>query len=200
MVLAILAVLPQFPRPAVVRSLLALAVFSLLSRGVPSMAAHAYNQEYLAGLETAWRRRFIAEHPRKDYLMIDNDSILWIAHQVSSTPVYQAVRRVDSLIFLLRNHAFSNIYVFQRFTIDPDTGRMTLRDGDDLGPEVTLEPVEEQRLLTLTLTRISRITGIRKGSVVVAGPDRADHPVPKSRAEIDKLRQAYLENFLKQLP
>jgi len=164
------------------------------------MAAHAYNQEYLAGLETAWRRRFIAEHPRKDYLMIDNDSILWIAHQVSSTPVYQAVRRVDSLIFLLRNHAFSNIYVFQRFTIDPDTGRMTLRDGDDLGPEVTLEPVEEQRLLTLTLTRISRITGIRKGSVVVAGPDRADHPVPKSRAEIDKLRQAYLENFLKQLP
>ena len=77
---------------------------------------------------------------------------------------------------------------------------MTLRDGDDLGTNFVLEPVREQRLLMLTLTRISRIKEIRQGPVTVVGPDPANHPVPKSRAEIDKLRQAYLENFLKQLP
>jgi hypothetical protein len=85
MVVAVLAVLPQFPRPAVVRTLLGVVILGILAQGVPSMAAHAYNQEYLAGLETAWRRQFIADQPRKDYLMIDNDSILWIAHQVSAT-------------------------------------------------------------------------------------------------------------------
>ena len=52
---------------------------------------HAYSQEYLPGRETAWRRQFMAEQPRQDYLVIDNDSILWIAHQVSSTPMFQAL-------------------------------------------------------------------------------------------------------------
>jgi hypothetical protein len=65
MVVAILAVLPQFPRPAVVKTLLGVAVLGILAQGVPSMAAHAYNQEYLAGLETAWRREFIATSPRR---------------------------------------------------------------------------------------------------------------------------------------
>ena len=199
MVIAILAVLPQFPKPAVVRTLLAVAVLGVLTQGIPSMAAHAYNQEYLAGLETAWRRKFIADQPRKDYLVIDNDSILWIAHEVSATTVEQVHRRRESLVFHMRNHTFSNVYVFQRFNIDPETGKMTLRDGDDLGPDYVLEPVREERLLTLNLTRISRVKEIREGGKVVSKADE-DHEVPKSKAEIEKARALYLENFLKQLP
>lgn len=199
MVVAVLAVLPQFPKPAVVRTLLAVAVLGIITQGIPSMSAHAYNQEYLAGLETAWRRKFIAEQPRKDYLMIDNDSILWVAHQVSATPVSSATTRRDALVFFMRNHTFSNIYVFQRFTIDPDTGKMTLREGDDLGPDYVLEPVAEERLALLTLTRISRVKEIRDGATVVSKPDTG-HVVPKSKDEIEKQRQAYFENFLRQLP
>jgi hypothetical protein len=41
----------------------------------------------------------------------------------------------------MRTHTFSNIFVFQRYLIDPDTGKMTLRDGDDLGPDYVLETV-----------------------------------------------------------
>ena len=163
------------------------------------MAAHAYNQEYLAGLETAWRRKFMAEQPRKDYLMIDNDSILWVAHQVSSTPVVSAATRKDAIVFFMKNHTFSDIYVFQRYTIDAETGKMTLRDGDDLGPDYVLEPVREERLALLTLTRISRVTEIRSGSNVLTKPE-GDHTVPRSKEEIERLRQAYFENFLKQLP
>jgi hypothetical protein len=199
MVVSVMAVLQQFPRPAVGRVLLGLAVLAAVVQGVPSMAAHAYNQEYLAGLETAWRRKFIADQPRKDYLMLDNDSILWIAHQISSTPIESALNRRSSLEFYMRNHAFSNMYVFQRFTVDADTGKLTIREGDDVGPNYVLETVREESLQLLTLTRISRIKEIRDGAAAVTGPT-PDRTVPKDRDEIEKERQAYFENFLKQLP
>jgi hypothetical protein len=199
MVIAVMAVLQQFPRPAVARVLLGLAVLAAIVQGVPSMAAHAYNQEYLVGLETAWRRKFIADHPRKDYLMIDNDSILWVAHQVSATPVDAALKRRDALMFYLRNRAFSEMYVFQRFTIDPETGKKTLRDGDDIGPSYVLETVREESLSLLTLTRISRIVAIKDGPNVLAKPG-PDHVVTKSKEEMEKERQAYFENYFKQLP
>jgi hypothetical protein len=199
MVVAVMAVLQQFPRPAVARTILGLSVLAAIVQGVPSMAAHAYDQEYLVGLETAWRRQFIADHPPKDSLVIDNDSILWVAHQVSATPVDAAVKRRDALVFFFRNHAFSAMYVFQRFTIDPVTGKKTLRDGDDIGPAYVLEPVREESLSLLTLTRISRIVAIKDGPNVLTKPE-ADHEVPKSRDEIEKERQAYFQNFFQQLP
>ena len=201
MVVAVLSVLPQFANPAVVRGLVALGVVGLFARSVPSMAAHAYSQEYLPGKETAWRRTFIAEQPRHDYLMIDNDSILWIAHQVSATPVYQAKgpRRGD-LVFLMRNRAFSDVFVFQRFNIDADTGKKTLRDGDDLGPDFVLETVREERLQTLTLTRISRVKEIRDAKGSLTEPDPVLHEVSKKREDIERVRREYLENFMKMLP
>jgi hypothetical protein len=199
MVLAVMAVLQQFPRPAVVKTLLGVAGLGILTQGIPSMAAHAYNQEYLAGLETAWRRKFIAEQPAKDYLMVDNDSILWVAHRISATPVSATDTRKDSLIFFMRTHTFSNIFVFQRFLVDPDTGKLTIREGDDLGPDYVLETVREERLALLTVDRISRVKEIIKGPVVLTKPE-PDHVVPKSKAEIEKERQAYYENFFRQLP
>jgi len=199
MVLAILAVLPQFPKPAVIRTLFGIVVLGILAQGVPSMASHAYNQEYLAGLETAWRRQFIADQPRKDYLVIDNDSILWVAHQVSATTVDEAIKRKEDLAFFMRTHTYSSIFVFQRYLIDADTGKMTIREGDDLGPNYILEPVRSERLLTLTQTRISRLVEIRDGQKVLSKPE-PDHVVPKDRAEVEKARAAYLENFLKRLP
>jgi hypothetical protein len=201
MVIAVMAVLPQITQAVVAWVLLFIAVTALFASGVPSMAAHAYSQEYLPGKETTWRREFMAEQTRRDYVMIDNDSILWIAHQISATPVLQAKGpRRAALIFLMRNRAYSGVYVFQRFNIDAETGRMTLRDGDDLGPDFVLETVREERLQTLTLSRISRVKEIREGGASATAPDPVAHVVPKSRAEIEKQRRAYLENFVKMLP
>jgi hypothetical protein len=199
MVIAVMAVLEQFPRPAVSRVLLGIAVLAAIVQGVPSMAAHAYNQEYLAGLETAWRCKFIDDHPQKDYLMVDNDSILWVSHQISSTPVEAATGRRAALVFFRRNHVFSDMYVFQRFTIDATTGKKTIRDGDDLGPAFVLEPVREESLQLLTLSRISRIVDITDGDKVLTKPE-PDRTVTKNKDEMEKERQAYFENYLKQLP
>jgi hypothetical protein len=200
MVIAVMAVLPQFANAAVMRALLAISLLGLLSRSVPSMAAHAYSQEYLPGKETAWRREFMAEQPRHDYLVIDNDAILWIAHEVSSMSVLQATKRRNDVVMLMRNHVFSEVYVFQRYDINESDGHMTLRDGDDLGPGFVLETVREERLQYLKLSRLSRLKEIRDGGTVLTAPDPGKHEVPKDRAEIEKLRRAYLENFVKMLP
>ena len=201
LVVAVLTILPQFAAAGFQRFLLGVAAFGLIASGVPSMAGHAYTQEYLPGRETAWRREFIADQPRHDYLMIDNDAILWVSHQVSATTVPEVHKRREALAWNMRNRTFSGVYVFQRYNIDPETGAMTLREGDDLGPDFVLETVREERLQTLTLTRISRLKEVRQGKVSLTAPDKGPEPVvPKSRAEIEKLRKAYLENFIKQLP
>jgi hypothetical protein len=200
LVIAILAVLPSFPRPVVARGLLAVAAVGLLARSVPSMAAHAYSQEYIPGREVAWRREFMAAQPRPDYLMIDNDATLWVTHRVSATPTVTAVKRRADIAFHLRNRTFSDVFVFQRYNIDPDTGAMTLREGDDLGPAFVLEPVAERRLQILTLSRISRVTEIRVDGAVLSTPDPVTARVPKAKAEVDRARQEFLESYMKQLP
>lgn len=75
-----------------------------------------------------------------------------------------------------------------------------MRDGDDLGPDFVLETFREERLQTLTLTRLSRLKEIKDGAVSLTEPDAVVHVVAKDRAEIEKARQAYLENFVKMLP
>lgn len=201
LVVSVMAVLPQFAAAGFQRFLIGLAAFGLIASGVPSMAEHAYSQEYLPGRETAWRRQFIADQPRHDFLVIDNDAILWVSHLVSATTVPQAIKRRDAVVFTLRNHTFADIFVFQRYNIHPETGVLSLREGDDLGPDFVLETVREERLQTLTLTRISRVKEVRKGAVSLTAPDGGPAPVvTQDRAEIEKMRKAYLENFIKQLP
>lgn len=201
LVVAVLAVLPSFAHPILLRVLLGVATLGLVALGVPSMSAHAYSQEYIPGRETAWRREFMAAQARPDYLMIDNDATLWVTHRVSATPtVVAAEKRRADIAFHLRNRTFSDVFVFQRFNIDADTGRMTLRDGDDLGPAYVLEPVAERRLQILTLSRISRVKEIRSDGEVISAPDPITAAVPRSRAEIDRARQVFLESYMKQLP
>ena len=200
MVLAILAVLPQFAKPAVMRSVFGLALVGLLARSVPSMAAHAYSQEYLPGRETAWRRDFIKSQPRPDYLMIDNDATLWVVHGVSATPTVVAVKRQVEIAFHLRNRTFSDVYVFQRLTVDADTGRQSIREGDDLGPDFVLEPVVEQRLQLLTISRISRVKEVRQGEHSLSHEPEQLAQVPRDRAEIDQARHRFMQSYMKQLP
>lgn len=199
-VLAILLVLPAIPASGFRRLVLAVAALGLIVRGVPSMAAHAYSQEYTPGRETAWRREFMAAMPRSDYLMIDNDATLWVTHRVSATPTSLAPKRRVDIAFHLRNRTFSDIFVFQRFNVNPDTGALTLRAGDDPGPEFVLEPVAERRLHPLTLSRISRVKEIRSAGETVSAPETVRAATPLSAAELERVRLQFLETYLKKLP
>jgi hypothetical protein len=200
MVIAILSILPQFQNPAVIRALLVAGVVGLLARSVPSMAAHAYSQEYLPAREVAWRRQFMAAQHRSDYLMIDNDSQLWVTHKVSATPTVVAVKRRDDIAFHMRNRTFSDVYVFQRLNIDPNTNEKKFRDDDDLGPAFVLETVMEERLQLLTVSRISRVKEIRSDGELISAHAPVASSSKKTRAEIEEARRIFLESYMKQLP
>ena len=180
------------------RVLAALAVAGTFFFSIPSMARHDYTLDYYVGREMAWRREFIAAHPERDYLFIDNNSIMWITHLVSATPVVQAVNRKEIILFNLRNRIFSEIYVFQRLRVDPATGGLSFEADEDLGPAYHLEPVIEQRFTPLTVSRISRVV-----SVDDAAAPAATRPAPASKLspeEQEKVRQEYMKEFIKQLP
>jgi Dolichyl-phosphate-mannose-protein mannosyltransferase len=181
-----------------------LASFGIFAQSLPAMARHNYSAEYYYGAEMEWRRQFIAEHPEKDYLVIDNSAIIWVTHLVSATTMKQARDRKENIIFNQRNRIFSAIYAFQRFDVDPDNGRLTLHSqietkDDDLGPDYQLETVWEKRFTPLTVTRISRVISIREGPTTapIRTPSSLEKLAPEER---EKIRQAYLDNFIKRLP
>ena len=201
MAIAVVAVLAEFRNKAPLwRFLAAVVGVGMMAFSIPSMARHDYTLDYYVGREMEWRRDFISAHPEKDYLFIDNNCIIWITHLVSGTPVKQALSQKEKIVFNLKNRIFSSIYVFQRYTVEPETGRLNLPLEDDLGPDYHLEKVCERRFTPLTLSRISRVVAIDEGKtklpVVQGNAPAAKH----SSEELEKIRQQYLDNFIKQLP
>lgn len=198
--LATVTVAAEFPSPRLVwRTLAALAVAGLAVFSLPAMARHGYTLEYYVGREMEWRREFIAAHPERDYLFIDNNAIIWITHRVSATPAPQALRRKGDIAFNLRNRTFSAIYVFQRFNIDPATGRLVVTADEDLGPDYQLESVWERRFTPMTISRISRVVSIREGPLTP--PEREPPPLEGMSAEQkDRIRQEFFNNYIKRLP
>ncbi|HEY4300815.1 MAG TPA: glycosyltransferase family 39 protein [Candidatus Didemnitutus sp.] len=181
------------------QALLVAAVGGLFAYSLPNMARHDYSMVYYPGRETQWRRDFIAAHPERDYLVIDNSSITWITHLVSSTPVRQALEHKENIVFNFRNHSFTAIYVFQNFVVDDATGREVINAADDLGPDYQLETVEERRFAYPTIARISRVVSVRDGPVTMPRP--APSPIDKlSPDQLEKVRQEYFAKFIQQLP
>lgn len=181
----------------------AIAVLALLVQGLPAMAKRAYEKDYTPGVEMAWRQEFIAHHPERDFLFVDQDSIFWITQHIPATPIKQAQLRKEGLAWHLRNHSFSAMYVFQRYKVDDQTGVMTLDEADDVGPGFVLEPVWEKRIATLLIGRISRITAITEedGRVSEATAFVQSAAVEtRTPEQLEKAKAEYLENWIKQLP
>jgi hypothetical protein len=181
------------------RGLAALTGIGFFAWSLPVMARHDYSLDYYVGREMAWRREFIAAHPERDYLFIDNNSIIWITHLVSATPVQQTVINKGNLIFNQRNKIFTTIYVFQRLDVDPASGATTVQKEDRLGADYHLETVWERRFTPLTVSRISRVTAIDEGPAAAPAvpPPALNKLTP---AEQEKARQEFMDNFIKRLP
>lgn len=201
MVIAVLAVLGQLSIGLRTwRAFFVATVAVLFGWSIPVMARHAYSLQYVFSREIDWRREFMAEHPLKDYVVIDNSSIIWITHEVTSTTVGEARARKPSIDFLLRNHSFSAIYVWQHFDVDTATHALKIDKDDDLGPDFVLQTVEDRRLKPLSVTRLARVVAVTPTPV---GGKPAPPPVDFAKlspAEREKMRQKYFETWLKNLP
>jgi len=200
LVLAVVTVAAEMNWRGQVWRILAVVIgVGFFAHSLPAMARHGYSLEYYVGREMDWRRAFIKAHPERDYLVIDNNSIIWITHLVSSTPVRQALDHKENIVFNLRNRTFTATYVFQRYTVEPATGRLVLPVEDDLGADYQLETVWEKRFTPLTVSRISRILSVREGPTAhpLIAPPVLDQLTP---LEQEKVRDQYLERFIKRLP
>ena len=199
LVLAIVIVVAEFRRLWVWRALTAITIAGIFAHSLPVMARHDYTLDYYVGREGDWKREFIAAHPERDYLFVDDNAVFWIMHRVSATPMVQARERKEAILFHFRNRTFSAIYVFQGYDVDLATGKMTLVPADDLGPDYELEPVMERRFTLLRISRISRVRAIHDG------PATAPRPAPPpmeslTSAQREKARSEYFQRFLQKLP
>jgi len=177
-----------------------LTLVGFFGYSLPTMARHDYSMDYYVGQETAWRREFIKAHPEKDYLVIDPNSIEWIIHQVSATPIMRAANEPDLIHFNWRNRVFGEIYVFQRLQIDAATGDLLMPDEYELGPAYELESVWERRFTPFTLSRISRVIAINP-EATAKGPTPVIPDIETmSDAEREAARNAYFKEFVEKLP
>lgn len=179
-----------------------IAFAALMLQGLPTMARQAYAASYTPGVETAMRRAFLATREDTNFLAIDNDSVFWITHHVPATPAKQANARKEGLVYHLRNHSFSDMFVFQSVFVDAETGERSVDPEDDLGPDFELETVWERRVQVLLFARISRVKAIREGDTVLAAaaPFVTSDGPKKSADELAEQRARYLETWLKKLP
>jgi hypothetical protein len=190
-----------WPRPERAAGvLLAIGGFALVGTGIPALAKQGATKLYYPALDTAWRREFMAARPERDYLFIDNESTTWITHLVSATPVLQARKRPEAIAFNLRNRLFSGIFVFQQFDIDEQTGRLTIKPEDDLGPAFELEPLAERTFRVDLLSRISRVKAVRLAGGEVATAVAIQESAGRPKASRDAREKAFLSEWLKNLP
>jgi hypothetical protein len=204
MALAICVVISRWVRwRPVWQVVCAASVIALFVQGLPAMAKRSYEMEYTPGIEMAWRADFMERLPDRDFLFIDQDSVFWITRHVTATPIKQAQLRKEGLAYHLRNHSFSAMYVFQRFKVDEATGQLTIDPEDDLGSGFVCEPVEERRIATLLIGRISKITSIEESdgriSPAVDFVEATSEPA-RTSAQLEEAKAQYLENWIKQLP
>lgn len=176
------------------------AVVALVASGIPGLAKQAATKFYYPALDTQWRREFMRVRPEKDYLFIDNDSTIWITHQVSATPVIRAKNDADIFAFNLQNRMFSGIFVFQRFDVDHATGALRVKPDDDLGPSYELETIAERTFTVDLLSRISRVRAVRRST----GERVEAQPILPATVATEGTRDArervFLEEWIKRLP
>jgi len=190
-------------RPWIWKSVTLVALASLLGWSLPVMAKNAYGRTYTPGLAFAWREQFLGQIADRQVLVIDRDIQFWITQKICATPVAQAEFSKEGIAFHLRNRSFAEIYVFQSFLFDESTGIESVYDEDRLSPDFELAPVAQRRLAIGHVARISRVIAIREGEKVVAQPAWPADTRPVVNLPADQseaARQAYMDNWLKQLP
>jgi hypothetical protein len=174
----------------------------VLLYSLPVMARQAYRTLYSPGMEMQIREDFLKSCEDRNLLFLDNDSVFWILHKLPASPIEAAKIKKEGLVYHLKNHSFSDIFVFQSILVDDRTGALSVDPVDDLGPDFELEPVLEKKVQTLLFARISRLTAIKTDGQAVATAVRTITPVKDHRTveELDRARALYLENWVKQLP
>lgn len=214
--LAMLVALKQIAqsKPWIWRGYGVLGALVLVVWSLPTMSRAAYEREYVPGVAHAWRAEFQKRLDTSNVLVIDRDSVFWIIHRISATPIQQANERKEGIQFHFKNQSFEHIFVYQELGVNIDTGETTLLPEYDLSPAYELETVAQTRLAIGRLARMSRVVAIHSEAPDPASTEPATEdaapppeetaitflrePIPTPDNEMD--RKKFMEEWLKNLP
>jgi hypothetical protein len=180
-------------------------IVGLMAWSLPIMAKNAYGRDYSPAVAHEWRFGLVRSGVvPKGALVIDADSLFWATNRFSATPVAQAALRREGIAFHLRNHSFEGVFVVQNLSADPATGDLVLSPSDDLGGDYELELVTQEKTQLLNFIRLSRVVAIRDEAGTWSH-SREFIPVEPTPATFNEktregAKEAYLENWIRQLP
>ena len=126
----------------------------------PIAVNHRYLQSFYPATVVRMTVRFFKDHPKKDYLFLHNSPLFPISYGIASAGVYQVLKSPAAVEKHLLHHTYSAIYLLQLIDIDEETGKVTVLEKYDIGPEFELETVQELRLVPLKLARIVKVVGV----------------------------------------
>lgn len=146
------------------RWMIVILAAAFLGLSVPRQARHHYSHMGIDEIE--WERRFVAERPAVQRLVITNKSTLpWLLDRTPSILLPRArVVFQDRLRFHLERRTFDEVLVMQTLVPMTAEGNHGVPPDEELPPGFELELLAEKRFGT-KITRISRL---------VAVPERSD--------------------------
>jgi hypothetical protein len=135
------------------------AVLAYFWSGLTANAQHTYLNT-LDG-ELLWERRFVAQQPPGDRLILTNKSALpWMLCRIPAIAIEQARHREEALRYQLEHHTYRDIFVFQKYRPTDADGDYQMDPADRLPDNYVIETVTERRFGT-RLDRVSRLVEIR---------------------------------------
>ena len=126
----------------------------------PIASNHRYLQTFYPATVVRMTVRFFKDNPKKDYLFLSKNPLFPISYGIASAGVYQALGSPAVIEKHLLHRTYSAIYLLQLIDVDEETGKSTVMEKYDIGPDYELETVRELRLVPLKLARIVKIVGV----------------------------------------
>jgi 4-amino-4-deoxy-L-arabinose transferase-like glycosyltransferase len=178
------------------------ALAYLIGVTVPASAMHRFTQENFAARTTNWLGGHIRALGSKSVLAIDNNAGLqWFLYRKSSINPVALSLRPEAFLYHYRRHSFDEIIVVQRVGLELAPNQRFVSAGDDLGPGIQLELIEEKAFAPPYLVRISRVVGVDEAKLLAWAKERKKLAEAKKITSIAATVDAdQLVDWLRQLP
>jgi hypothetical protein len=164
---------------------------------------HRFTQANFAARTTSWVGEHIRAWGSKSVLAVDDSAGLeWFLYRKSSTTPVALSLRPEAFLYHYRRHSFDEIVVVQRIGNDLAKGERFISAGDDVGPGIQLELIDEKAFAPTYIVRISRVAGVDEAKFLAWAKERKKLAAAKKIVAVPEtpLDAEQLVTWLRQLP
>ena len=184
-------------RPSTWAGIYAITVLGLICQSIPTLSEGVPTSANRPARLENWKREFLLDHSRENFLMIDQFPLLWVSHRKSGISFRYLKLREEGFQFHFDHETFENIYVFQELTVDPlDSGRHQPYERFSLPAAYRLETVAEKQFEPFSRGRISRLIAIEGREARAYACFWMEH----ASLSDDQIIHAFRKEWARQLP